>query len=470
MPYANKQAQKLQSHRSLPMDNQSLSFWQQTTRGFPFLHANQDQPVPPDAKYVIIGSGLAGSLTAWSLIQGGVPGADILILEARQAVSGASGRNAGHVRPDAFRGFPVYARIHGDEQARSIIENEKLVFERLSAFVKEHNIPCDFNSTTTLELCLTPEFAAFERDSWNAYRAAGGDVSHVRYFEGEEARTRTKVQTALAAYEWPAGSSHPAKLVQWLLERLVEKGVRLWTHCPAQAVEPHEGSCATGATARWDVLTPRGKISAFVVVHCTNAYAAYLLPHLSTFLTPNRAQAHSVKPTSWTANNPSEWLSNTMSCRHGLYHYFSLIQRRADGAAIFGASRGTPDWSDATREGIVTFDDTSYNPEIANRSRDALARYLPGVEEVAQQLRRGEGDYQVWSGIVGLTPDLVPLVGEVEGSQGQWIFAGCNGHGMARIFTCAPALAKLILGEPWSAIDLPECFRYTRERVERYTR
>ena len=67
----------------------------------------------------------------------------IAILEAREAVSGASGRNAGHVRPDAFRGFAAYARIHGSQQARKIVENEKLVFERVDAFVKKHQVPCD---------------------------------------------------------------------------------------------------------------------------------------------------------------------------------------------------------------------------------------------------------------------------------------------------------------------------------------
>jgi hypothetical protein len=36
--------------------------------------------------------------------------------------------------------------------------------------------------------------------------------------------------------------------------------------------------------------------------------------------------------------------------------------------------------------------------------------------------------------------------------------------GMARIFQCAPGLAKLILGEPWSATGMPECFRFSKDR------
>ena len=87
------------SSNSLPRDAPCLSYWQQTTRAFPYLFANRDQLVPSKAKYVIIGSGISGGLTAFQLLESGVKGEDVVILEAREAASGASSRNAGHVRP-----------------------------------------------------------------------------------------------------------------------------------------------------------------------------------------------------------------------------------------------------------------------------------------------------------------------------------------------------------------------------------
>jgi hypothetical protein len=84
---------------SLPVSDSSLSFWHQTTRSFAHLNSNRDVPVPLTSRYAIIGSGVSGALTAWELIKNGVKGEDILILEATEAVSGATGRNAGHVRP-----------------------------------------------------------------------------------------------------------------------------------------------------------------------------------------------------------------------------------------------------------------------------------------------------------------------------------------------------------------------------------
>lgn len=38
---------------------------------------------------------------------------------------------------------------------------------------------------------------------------------------------------------------------------------------------------------------------------------------------------------------------------------------------------------------------------------------------------------------------------------------------MARIFTCAPGLVKLILGGTWRDADLPECFEFTEERLQK---
>ncbi len=88
---------------ALPIKNPGLSHWQRTSRAFPYLNANQHESAPSVTKYAIIGSGISGALTAFELVDGGVHPADITIFEAREACSGASSRNAGHVRPGIYR-------------------------------------------------------------------------------------------------------------------------------------------------------------------------------------------------------------------------------------------------------------------------------------------------------------------------------------------------------------------------------
>ncbi|KAF7717570.1 Uncharacterized protein PECH_006609 [Penicillium ucsense] len=446
------------SSRNLPNNTPCLSYWQRTTRAFPYLAAHHNDPVPTCTQYVVIGSGISGGLTAFELIEAGVAGQDIVILEAREAASGASSRNAGHVRPDAFRGFSAYARVHGPEQALRIISDERRVLDKVNEFVAQHGVQCDFQLTSTFDVCMTPEFADYEAESFQQFKAAGGDVSHIRRYEGAEAQAKTRIPDAIAAYEWPAGSSHPAKLAQFLLESVIERGVRLFTFCPAtEIVRSPDGFS-------WDIHTPRGAICAKRVVHCTNAHAALLLPQLELYLRPNRAQAHSLIPTvAFTANNA---LRQTFSLRYSLHHFYSLIQRQGDGTLILGVSRSNPTLSAETLASRYSIDDSHFNNEIVQDALSSFKNIFPNFSQSARDIH-GEGLDHAWSGIIAMTTDSVPFVGAIDALPGQYICAGFNGHGMARIFTCAPGVVKLMLGGQWSDTGLPECFQFTPERLAR---
>ncbi|KAJ5348728.1 hypothetical protein MYU51_006903 [Penicillium brevicompactum] len=431
---------------SLPFPSACLSHWHRGTRSFPHLNANYNAKVPTTTKHAIIGSGISGALTAFSLIENGTNPTDILILEAREAVSGASGRNAGHIRPDAFRGFPHYASLHGPEQAIKILQNEKRVLEQTRAFITTHDINSDFVDTTTFDVCMTPESIAEQESALAAYKDAGGDVSQVRIWEGEEARFRTRVRSALRAYEWPAASNNPAKLVQWILSDVVGKGAGLWTHCPVDEVVRVRGRGGGG----WEVHTSRGTVVAETVVHCTNAYAGLLVPGLGGMLRPRRSQAQTFVPGGFVGG---EALGKTMALRYGGGHFFSVNPLK-DGMVVIGGT-GTRDGGDVGTEewkAEASFDDRGFNTVLAENSR----REFEGIWEVE---RHGEGFDYAWTGILGITRDSVPVVGAVDGLEGQWVCAGFNGHGMAIAFTCALGLAKLVSGERWEETGLPECFK-----------
>jgi glycine/D-amino acid oxidase-like deaminating enzyme len=328
-------------------------------------------------------------------------------------------------RLDAFRGFKRYSSLHGPDQALKIIANEHLVLDKIDEFTRKHDVQCDFNLTTTFDACMTAEFAAYEAETFMSFKNAGGDVSHVKFSEGEEARKRTGVKDVVAAYEWPAASIHPAKLAQWLLNTGINRGVTLFTHCPVSKVERSSGV----DEKEWQVHTPRGTVTAPTVIHCTNAYASLLLPRLESHLTPNRAQAHSlIAPPAFSG---SKTLTSTFSLRYGLNRFYSLIQRHGDGTLILGVSRSNPTLSTETLRGTVTFDDGRYNEEVLE---DALKQWkvlFPGEEPDAGDTGiHGEGLDHAWTGIIGMTDDFVPFVGPVEGLDGQWICAGFGGHGM----------------------------------------
>lgn len=409
----------------LPVENPCLSFWQQTTRSFPHLLENSESSLPQTTKYLVIGSGLSGALTAFELIHSaGVPGSDVLILEAREAASGATSRNAGHVRPDAFRGFQVYRRVHGTEQALKIIANEKDVLDKINTFVSKHDVPCDFNLATTLDVCLTPEFADFNSRSFKEYQEAGGDLSHVKLYEGEDAVIRTGIKDTVSAYEWPAGSSHPAKLAQWLLTQSIAKGATLFTQCPALKI-----SKSSVVESWWDIETPKGITTAETVVHCTNGFAGHLIAQLEPYVTPTRAQALSFVPP--MALSGKSMLASTMSLRYSLHNFYSVMQRKADGVIILGASRKSPNLSQETVEGMAIPDDTSFNEEIKQDIVVNFEKCFPACGKA--RLNHGEGAQHSWSGVLGMTTDSVPFVGSLNGLPGQYVCAGFNGHGKTPI-------------------------------------
>lgn len=74
---------------SLPRANPTLSYWQDPPDEIADLRSTE--VLPESADVVIIGSGITGAAVAWNLLQKGKQ--NIVMLEARQACSGATGRN-----------------------------------------------------------------------------------------------------------------------------------------------------------------------------------------------------------------------------------------------------------------------------------------------------------------------------------------------------------------------------------------
>ena len=75
---------------SLPLPNPTISYWQDPPDEIANLQSTE--LLPDCVDYIIIGSGISGTSIAYNLLNT-KPHSSILILEARQACSGATGRN-----------------------------------------------------------------------------------------------------------------------------------------------------------------------------------------------------------------------------------------------------------------------------------------------------------------------------------------------------------------------------------------
>ncbi|WRT63779.1 uncharacterized protein IL334_000704 [Kwoniella shivajii] len=457
MPIAINNSQSAHPHLPIPLGG--LSVWQHSTRDHPLLNAGKDEPLPVEADVVIIGSGLSGTVTAHSLLTSPSRPSSVVVLEAREICSGASGRNAGHCRPDESRGFTAFAALHGAEEAKKILRSERDTFEKVDEFIKKTGINCEWTPRDTYDVSLSESFKDYAVDALRNLRECGGKPE-VEELGKEQARKETRVQAAHGAVKWWAGTVNPAQLTLGIHElNLALGGYSLFAYAPVHRVTQSEDGVS------WDVQTPRGKVRAKKVVYATNAYSDALLEEMDGLIVPHRAQA--IKLSSAPAG-PEKFprIEGSYSLRYLPQHFYSICCR-PDNSISLGTSRKWHGMSPETAKSIVnTVDDSSYSSEITRNAVEEFAKLFPEGGWSAEGLKEGKakGYEYSWTGIIAMTPDSVPFIGSIPGKPGQFISAGFNGHGMARIFICAPALSKYMLTGEWDEI-MPASFRVTEERL-----
>ncbi|THU84146.1 DAO-domain-containing protein [Dendrothele bispora CBS 962.96] len=445
---------------------QSLSYWLQGVRANPLLDHRTTENVPEEADVVIIGSGMTGALTALKLLSSSNPPSSILMLEARELCSGATGRNAGHCKPDQWRGYSKYKSRVGREQALKILANEQETFEKLVEYVKTEAIDCDLWVGKTLDVAMTEEVATKCAENFTQLKADGGKVDGVEWIQDqEEARKRSKIPNAVSTFSWDAASFYPWKVVAHMIDQCLSFGkdkfnLQTWT-----TVDNNKNE--NKSKGRWVIETDRGSVTiANTVVFATNAYTAGLLPEFEGIILPTPHLCDKVIPPPSFSGSHS--LQNTYGVLLPHNALFSINPRSStDGIVLFGGSNpGIGDFLKWVKD----------HPE--ERTNDGLSGIGSVSDAVREFIVKGSGwgekdagpgqglDYQ-WSGIMGMTSDGFPIIGPVPGKAGLWICSGHNGHGMARIFTAAPGLVKLMQGGTWEDTGLPECYEFTQERFER---
>nr|XP_018259110.1 uncharacterized protein I303_08654 [Kwoniella dejecticola CBS 10117]OBR81268.1 hypothetical protein I303_08654 [Kwoniella dejecticola CBS 10117] len=433
----------------LPIESgMSISHWLGTVRSNPLLDFRSSENLPSSVDVVIIGSGISGALTALNLLESPSPPKSVVMLEARELCSGATGRNAGHCKPDLWRGFTEYAKRFGNEQALKAKTKDALV-----NFIKQNKIECEVWDGKTMDVMMDDTMVERAAETMRAFEAAGGDSSFTDVIlDPIEAERVSRIKGAKAVYASPAATLHPWKLVEFVIKRCLSLGLNIQTLTPVTSV--------SGRSNDWVVHTDRGSIRTPTVIHNTNAYAGYLLPETKKGITPIPHMCNLVYPPS--THSGSKALSNSYAViyKEGL---FSINPRStSDGAVLFG---GVQPAQDALE---------SYVEENSERQYDDRLKDFQPITECVKTLGKEVFGWctgfavrydRSWSGIIGLSSDEVPFVGAVPGKAGQWMSCGHNGHGMARTFTCSRGLAKLVQGSSWAGTGLPECFRVTRERL-----
>lgn len=120
----------------LPQPNPTVSAWQVPVH--PTVASIQSPLLPRRTDFAVIGSGITGcSVTKALLEHQAAAGAHVTVLEARSLVSGATGRNGGHLVTASGHTFGPLAKQHGLEAAKQITRFSILNIQHLMKMVRD---------------------------------------------------------------------------------------------------------------------------------------------------------------------------------------------------------------------------------------------------------------------------------------------------------------------------------------------
>ncbi|KAL4907801.1 hypothetical protein BDW74DRAFT_166434 [Aspergillus multicolor] len=433
---------------TLPLPNATTPFWRTELHELDNHHTTPD--LPSECDIIIVGAGFAGAALAHYIYEDNPSPPSVVILEAREACSGATGRNGGHLKPDVYYNVPKYIKKYGVKAAVEVAKFEASQVHAIKELVEKENMDCDFVLTRACDATLDPKLAENTHRAFMELRKSGvAALKDVFYAQGKDAERLSGVKGALSCFTFSAGHIWPYKMVLHLLQNAVKRGANLQTHTPVTSIS--ENPLPDG---RWLVKTARGDIKTKKVLFATNGYTSHLAPQFKNHIIPVRGICSRI--TVPKGKSPP-FLPYTYSIRYGAGEYDYLVPR-ADGSIIVGGAKPTF-WHDKSQWYNGTDDSKLIEPAIPHFD-GLMQRTFVGWEESGARTDR------VWTGIMGWTSDFMPYVGEVPGKANQMILAGFSGHGMPLILLSAKGLVQMLRhGKTFEETGIPGVFKATEQRL-----
>jgi glycine/D-amino acid oxidase-like deaminating enzyme len=277
------------------------------------------------ADLCVVGGGFTG---LWCAIGAKVrnPSRDVVLIDAHEIGSGASGRNGGFMDASVTHGIANAQRHFPDEVdllERLGLEN----FQAIVDFIARHGIDCDCERTGIIDVASTwhtPSYVDELREDYEQLAALGHDVVWL----DRDAMREEVHSPVFTAGLWGRDSGallDPARLA-WGLKRVAETlGVRI-----------HEDTRATGLAREGSgmaVRTPLATIRAHRVALGTNTWrplvrgaAGYVIPVYDYCLTTEPLSPSQLAGLGWRRRQGLSDVSNQ-------FHYYRLT---ADGRVLWG--------------------------------------------------------------------------------------------------------------------------------------
>ncbi|KDQ55012.1 hypothetical protein JAAARDRAFT_135046 [Jaapia argillacea MUCL 33604] len=493
--------QRIKASPGIPWGpNSTLSFW--TVPPSPIAKHTAETFIT-HADIVVIGSGITGtSFVRAALHYAGERPLKIVMLEARDACSGATGRNGGHINPPLYADYGDLKAKYGEKEAKTIIKFRISHLNEMKIVAKDEEISkvSQVRDVESLDVYLDQELfdeATRDLQVWKKDMPFESQECHL--YEKQDPIERFHLtNSVVGCISNVAGAMHPYRFVTSLLERLLRRhpdNFHLFTNTPCTEISP-----PTSSTPYYTILTPRGSLTTPHVVHATNGWASHLLEPMRAKIIPVRGNM--------TAQRPGQSLEPSTKNGNRSWVFFSpggydYLTQLPDGEheLMFGGGFAQANKNALLEVGNVN--DGEYNFGTMNYISGVLpllfgpsnwgAEKVPSPDLPSTQWDRGRVK-AMWSGILGVSADYMPWVGRVPvkmtarpqpphvstpkagkiesgapitSPPGEWIAAGYTGEGMVNAWMCGKALAYMVLDvEEQNKVSdwLPETYRISQRR------
>jgi glycine/D-amino acid oxidase-like deaminating enzyme len=368
-----------------------------------------------DVDVAIVGAGLTGLWTAYSLLQQ-QPDLSVLLLEREIAGFGASGRNGGWCSDLFPVSWERLERECGKPAARAMHRAMVDGIGDVAATLERESIDADMLRGGQLSIARTPLQETELRASVARSRQRDDPDVALCWLDAADVAARVRVSDSRgAAYTPHCARIHPAKLVRGLARAVERSGARIAEQTAVREVRPHRAD------------TARGTVRARYVVRATEAYTATLrgerrslLPLYSLMIATEPLPERTWTEVGWSGG---ETLNDGR-------HLLIYAQRTGDGRIAFGG-RGAP-----YHYGSRIADEFDHEPSVFNALEDALHELVPATTHLAVTHR--------WGGPIGVARDWHPSVGIDRAAGIAWA-GGYVGDGVTAANVAGRTIADLIL-------------------------
>ncbi len=383
--------------------------------------------IPEKIDVAIIGGGYTGLAASRVLSKAGI---STVVLEEHNIGWGASSRNGGMATPGLKQDiFKIYKK-YGMEYAKEFWKASIDAIELMDQIIEEDNILCDWERRGHIALASKkshfnklPDYANWIK------RELGHNKTIVCKNE-----IRSEIGTDFyfgGLSDEVSGGLQPAKYLDGLAQSVLRYGTTLCENCRVRSIKPLGSS--------YELLTSMGVIRAKDVIIATNGYTDMLVPKLKPKIFP-------VGSYIIVSEILDEDLQKKLSPKGRMFYdskwFINYFRLTPDGRMLWGG-----------RNDLSTNLDLNESASILSRQ---VRMVFPDLEDVEFT--------HTWTGKLGITFDLMPHIGKVNGIHYAF---GYGGHGLSIATYLGNEMGLLLSGQkqrsPFEEISHQTMFFYRKD-------